>query len=90
MQHDKDLALLAETRKVAVAEAKVRAIELAMEEQEIEERGEIPGIPHAKTKERTLDWIQSKRDPCLRNLKANSSQKLPRSKTRAVNLTGLI
>ena len=58
-QHDKDLAVLATTRKVAVAEAKVRAIELAMEEQEIEERGEIPGIPHAKTEERTLDWVQS-------------------------------
>ena len=58
-QHDKDLAVLSATRKVAVAEAKVRAIELAMEEQEIEERGEIPGIPHAKTEERTLDWVQS-------------------------------
>ena len=58
-QHDKDLAVLFATRKVAVAEAKVRAIELAMEEQEIEERGKIPGIPHAKTEERTLDWVQS-------------------------------
>ena len=58
-QHDKDLAMLAATRKVAVAEAKVRAIELAMEEQEIGERGEIPGIPRAKTEERTLDWVQS-------------------------------
>lgn len=51
--------MLADSRKVAVAEAKVRAIQLAMEEQEIEERSEIPGIPHAMTKERTLDWIQS-------------------------------
>ena len=51
--------MLADSRKVAVAEAKVRAIELAMEEQEIEERSEIPGIPHAKTEGRTLDWIQS-------------------------------
>ena len=59
VQHNKDLAVLAATRKVAVAEAKVRAIKLAMEEQEIEERGEIPEIPHAKTEERTLDWVQS-------------------------------
>lgn len=67
-QHDKDLAMLAATRKVAVAEAKVRAIELAMEEQEIEERGEIPGIPHAKTEERTLDWIQSNPNSVTRSL----------------------
>lgn len=58
-QHDKDLAVLAANRKVAVAEAKVRAIELAMEEQEIEERREIPGIPHLKTEERTLNWVRS-------------------------------
>ena len=59
VQQDKDLAMLAATRKVAVAEAKVRAIELAIEEQEIQERGEIPGIPHAKTEERTLNWVHS-------------------------------
>ena len=58
-QYDKDLAVLAANRKIAVAEAKVRAIELAMEEQEIEKRREIPGIPHVKTKERTLNWVSS-------------------------------
>ena len=57
-QHDKDLAVLAANRKVAVAKAKVRAIKLAMEEQEIEERREIPGISHVKTKERTLNWVR--------------------------------
>ena len=51
--------MLATSRKVAVAEAKVRAIELAMEEQEIEERRESPGIPHVKTKDRTLNWVCS-------------------------------
>ena len=54
-QHDKDLAMLAASRKVAVAKAKVRAIEIAMEEQEIEERDEISGVPHIKIEERTLD-----------------------------------
>ncbi|KAJ7386139.1 hypothetical protein OS493_012483 [Desmophyllum pertusum] len=58
-QHDRDLAMLAATRKVAVANAKVKAIELAMEEQEIEEKREIPGIPRDKTKERTLNWVHS-------------------------------
>ena len=58
-QHDRDLAMLAANRKVAVADAKLKAIELAIEEQEIEERGEIPGIPHAKTEERTLNWVHS-------------------------------
>ena len=58
-QHDRDLAMLAANRKVAVANAKVKAIELAMEEQAIEERREIPGIPHVKTEERTLNWVRS-------------------------------
>ena len=60
--------MLSATRKVAVAEAKVRAIELAMEEQDIEERGEIPGNPHAKTEERTLDWVQSNPNSVMQSL----------------------
>ena len=67
-QHDKDLAMLAASRKVAVAEAKVRAIELAMEEQEIGERDEIPGIPHVKTEERTLNWVRSNPNSATQSL----------------------
>lgn len=58
-QHDRDLAMLATNRKVAVADAKVKAIELAMEELEIEEKREIPGIPHDRTEGRTLNWVHS-------------------------------
>ena len=93
-QHDKALAMLAASRKVAVAEAKVRAIELAMEEQEIEERREIPGIPHVKTEDRTLNWVRSNPNsvgnPRPRNLKTNPNRRFLRSKTRAENLTGLV
>ena len=96
-QHDKDLAVLSATRKVAVAEAKVRAIDLAMEEQEIEERGKIPGIPHAKTEERTLDWVQSNPNSVTQSLpkKLESKQqpetpKVPKVKDEGGKLFGLI
>ena len=67
-QHDRDLAMLAANRRVAVANAKVKAIELAMEEQEMEERCEIPGIPHVKTEERTLNWVRSNPDSVTQSL----------------------
>ena len=60
--------MLVANRKIAVAEAKVRAIELAMEEQEIEERREIPGIPHVKTEERTLNWVRSNSNSVTQSL----------------------
>ena len=90
VQQDKDLAMLAATRKVAVAEAKVRAIELTMEEHEIQERDKIPGIPHAKTEERTLNWVHSNPNSVTQSLLEKLEDKrqpglsrFPRSKTRA-------
>ena len=57
--YEKDLAILAANRKVAVANAKLKAIERAIEEKEIEIRCEIPEIPKVKSEVRTQDWVRA-------------------------------
>ena len=57
--YEKDLAILAANRKVAVANATLKAIEHAIEEEEIEIRCEIPEIPKVKSEVRTQDWVRS-------------------------------
>ena len=58
-RYEKDLAILAANRKVAVANATLKAIEHAIEEEEIEIRCEIPEIPKVKSEVRTQDWVRS-------------------------------
>ena len=58
-EYEKDLAILAANRKIAVANAKLKAIERAIEEEEIEIRCEIPEIPKVKSEVRTQDWVRS-------------------------------
>ena len=58
-EYEKDLAILAANRKVAVANAKLKAIERAIEEEEIEIRCEIPEIPKVKSEVRTQDWVRA-------------------------------
>ena len=57
--YEKDLAILAANRKVAVANATLKAIEHAIEEEEIEIRCEIPEIPKVKSEVRTQDWVRA-------------------------------
>ena len=87
--------MLATSRKVAVAKAKVRGNELAMEEQEIEERDEMPGIPHVKTEERTLNWVRSNPNSVMQSLPKKPEKNGKRtflrdlkSKMRAEHWTG--
>jgi len=67
--------MLATSRKVAVAKAKVRGIKLTMEEQEIEEREEIPGIPHVQTEEGTLNWVRSNPNSVMQSLPKKPEKK---------------
>ena len=57
--YEKELAILAANRNVAVANATLKAIERAIEEEEIEIRCEIPEIPKVKSEVRTQDWVRS-------------------------------
>lgn len=57
-QHERELAILAANRKVAIANAKLNAIEQAIEEEENGGKLEIIGVPKAKSEERTLNWVR--------------------------------
>lgn len=57
--HEKELAFLAAERKIAIAEAKLKAIEQVMEEEDTGDKSEIACIPNAKSEERTFAWLNS-------------------------------
>ena len=59
-EHAKKLAVLLANKKAAVTNAKLRAIEKAIrEEDETPARVEIPGIPNTPIEERTRSWVHS-------------------------------
>ena len=58
-QYEKDLAFLSAKKKVAVADAKLKAIEQAITEEEIGENCELPDIPNAKPEERVQQWVHT-------------------------------
>ena len=62
-EHEKNLAILNAEKKVAVATAKLRAIDEAIEDEEIDEKKEIPGVPIAKSEDRTLNWVHTTTTP---------------------------
>ena len=75
--HEKELAFLAAERKIAIADAKLKAIEQAIEEEDTGDKIEIPGIPNAKSEERTFTWLNST-PPEIPQLGADSTkQKTP-------------
>ena len=49
--HEKEMAFLAAERKIAIANAKLKAIEQAMDEGNAGDKIEIAGIPNAKSEE---------------------------------------
>ena len=57
--HQKELAFLTAERKIAIADAKLKPIEQAIEEEDIGDKIEIAGIPNAKSEERTFTWLKS-------------------------------
>ena len=61
-EHAKELAVLSANKKAAVANAKLRAIENAIREEETPERVEIPGIPNVPIEERTRTWVHTQQE----------------------------
>ena len=57
--HEKEMAFLAAERKIAVADAKLKAIEQATDEEDTGDKIEIAGIPNSKSEERTSTWLNS-------------------------------
>ena len=57
--HEKEMAFLAAERKIAVADAKLKAIEQATGEEDTGDKIEIAGIPNSKSEERTSTWLNS-------------------------------
>ena len=59
-QHDRDMALLAANKKLAVANARLRATEEAIEEEENERKSVIlPGTSKAHVQDRITEWVHS-------------------------------
>ena len=58
-QERTELLILAANRKVAVADAKLKAIERVIEEEEKESKDEISEMPKLKSEVRTEDWVRT-------------------------------
>ena len=58
-QHEKELEILAANKKVAIADAKLKAIQDAVDEEEIDQELDLKEIPNAKSEERTFAWVHS-------------------------------
>ena len=59
MDDAKEIAILIADKKVAIANAKLKAIEEALQEAELAERISLPGVPVVRVEERTGDWVNS-------------------------------
>ncbi|KAK2554989.1 hypothetical protein P5673_023332 [Acropora cervicornis] len=58
-EHEKELSIPAANRKVAVADAKLKAIERVIDEEENESKDEISEMPKLKSEVRTEDWVRT-------------------------------
>ena len=56
-EQEKELSILAANRKVAVADAKLKAIERVIDEEENESKDEISEMPKLKSEVRTEEWV---------------------------------
>ena len=59
MDDAKEIAILIADKKVAIANAKLKAIEEALQEAELAERISLPGVPVVRVEETTGDWVNS-------------------------------
>ena len=78
--HEMEMAFLAAERKIAIADAKLKAIEQAIEEEDTGDKIEIAGIPNAKSEERTSTWLNSMSPETPRPGAGLIEQKKPLSK----------
>ena len=54
-----ELAFLTAERKIAIADAKLKAIEQVIDEDDTGDKVEIAGISNSKSEERTSTWLNS-------------------------------
>ena len=81
-EHEKELAIITANKKVAIADAKLRAIEQALDTEQTGEKLQIAGIPKAKSDERTSTWVHSFLSPnAIRHNKAPLLRETPNEKT---------
>ena len=75
-EHAKESAIIAVEKKVAIAHAKLKAIEQAIDEEENGEnvKLEIVGIPKVKSDERTSTWVHTFSPPEIYPPKRNSTE----------------
>lgn len=59
LEHAKEMAILIADKKAAIANAKLKAIEEALQEEESAERVNLPETPDMRVEERTSDWVNS-------------------------------
>ena len=59
LDHAQEMAILIAEKKVAIANAKLKAIEEALQEDDYTERVSIPEIPEDKVEQRTDEWVNS-------------------------------
>ena len=75
--HEKELAFLTAEKKIAIPDAKLKAIEQAIGEEDTGDKIEIAGIPNAKSEERTFTWLNSKSPETLQPGNELTKQKNP-------------
>jgi hypothetical protein len=59
LNHAQEMAILCADKKVAVANAKLKAIEEALREEDHIEKVSIPEIPEERVEQRTNEWVNS-------------------------------
>ena len=59
LDYAKEMAILTADKKVAIANAKLKAIEEVLQEAELAERIRLPEVPMVRVEERTGDWVNS-------------------------------
>jgi len=58
-QHEKDMATMSANKRVAIVNAKLRAIQESLAEKERYESPEFPDIDTTECLERTIAWVRS-------------------------------
>ena len=65
-QHEKDIAIMSANKRVAIANAKLRAIQESLAEEERYESPEFPDMDTTECPERTIAWVRSN-SPALKD-----------------------
>ena len=73
-KHERELAVLTADKKVAIASTKLKAIEDALEEEQLGEKVELLDIPIIKNEDRTFAWVNSPTNKHITAVKTNATE----------------